>query len=98
MSMHVTVSLNICPDHRFTTFVPGHCVAQPTVTYDSPWHDPWVILEDAFKRFNIGDPENDGIVYEYRAVGARSLSVGDLVEIDGTHYLCAPLGWTEVQL
>jgi hypothetical protein len=26
----------------------------------------------------------------------RSVSVGDIVEVDGVNYLCAPTGWTEL--
>lgn len=27
----------------------------------------------------------------------RSMSVGDIITVDGTHYLCAPVGWRIVE-
>lgn len=30
--------------------------------------------------------------------GARSMSVGDITELDGTYYACSPIGWQEIDL
>jgi hypothetical protein len=51
------------------------------------------ILNLAFEAFNIGET---GVAADYRARRLRSLSVGDVVEIDGRQYRCASLGWTRV--
>lgn len=58
---------------------------------------PLSILENAFERFNIGEPEKDSIVFEYRVLGRnRSLSVGDLVQVDDEVYACSSFGWDKV--
>lgn len=56
------------------------------------------ILNRAFEMFN-GDPgyleKNDlYIAKRYRFAQLRSLSVGDIVEIDGSKYRCGPVGWS----
>jgi len=55
--------------------------------------DPRVILNAAFERFNVG---TDDIARRYREGGNRSLSVGDLVVIDGEAWACASAGWDQV--
>ena len=30
--------------------------------------------------------------------GERSMSVGDIVEIDGRHYIAASIGWDEIEI
>jgi hypothetical protein len=49
-----------------------------------------VLLEQAFERFNIG---SDELAAQYRARRLRSLSVGDVVEVDGSAYSCESAGW-----
>jgi len=51
------------------------------------------LLYDAFEMFNIGEGP---VALEYRGRKLRSLSVGDVIAIDGRHYACAPVGWKEV--
>lgn len=54
--------------------------------------DAHALLEAAFETFNIGEDELAG---QYRARKLRSLSVGDVVMIDGTVYSCESAGWAE---
>lgn len=46
------------------------------------------ILDLIYAKFNIGKP-ND---YNY-----RSISVGDIVEIDGVKYFCDSFGWKKLE-
>ena len=59
------------------------------------------LLELLFKAFNAPDhyltEEEEKLNKEYRAQKLRSLSVGDIVQIDGKRYKCAPVGWEEIQ-
>jgi hypothetical protein len=36
------------------------------------------------------------IAKEFRALGNYSLSTGDVVEVDGTKFLCESFGWKEI--
>lgn len=64
---------------------------------DEEWGaDDFVILRECFEQFNIDEPATD-IGREYRQLGNRSLSVGDVVVIRGRAYLCAPVGWTPLE-
>ena len=55
------------------------------------------ILDRAFKLFNAPeeflDPEEVEIAKRYRRQGLRSLSVGDIVEVDNIRYMCEGVGW-----
>lgn len=59
------------------------------------------IREYAFRAFNVGDDPTfgpvDPLAVEYRKGRRRSLSVGDLVEIEGRCYLCQSYGWARVE-
>lgn len=73
------------------------------VQYDMPdEQSDGAICEDAFTRFNIGEPSTDPVVAVYRNEGRnRSLSVGDVVEIhrsgdDPKFLTCASVGWEVV--
>ena len=55
------------------------------------------ILDRSFEMFNA-PPEflkegDDVIAVQYRNEKLRSLSVGDVVEIDGVRHQCLPVGW-----
>lgn len=63
------------------------------ITYEAEGDDH-EILNRAYETFNIG--QND-LAQEYRAKGNRSLSVSDVVVIDGKAYLCASAGWDEIE-
>lgn len=56
------------------------------------------ICEEAFEMFNVG---TGGLAQDYRGRKLRSLSVGDVVLIDGRAYSCESLGFrprTEAEL
>ena len=59
------------------------------------------ILDIAFKLFNAPedflDPEEAKIAKRYRRQGLRSLSVGDVVELDNIKYLCESVGWRKLK-
>jgi hypothetical protein len=48
------------------------------------------LLVDAFDTFNVG---SDELAAQYRARKLRSLSVGDVVEINDSAYACESVGW-----
>ena len=58
------------------------------------------LLELLFKAFNAPNhyltEEEKGLNKEYRAHKLRSLSVGDIVQLDGRRYKCLPTGWEEI--
>lgn len=56
------------------------------------------MLEQLFAAFNEpgAAPELAGLARAYRGRRLRSLSVGDVVEIDGARFACAPASWTEL--
>lgn len=49
--------------------------------------NPFAVLEDLFVEFNINHP------IDFRG---HSLSVSDVVELDGKHYYCDSCGWVEI--
>ena len=56
-------------------------------------------LETAFNLTNTIDSswwENEGVTPMFSDEGCRSTSVGDMVLIGKTKYLCEPVGWKEV--
>ena len=79
----------------FRAYEPGHTTRE-TVSYETDLTDPLAVCEDAFRRFNIGDA-SDPVVAEYRGAGNRSLSVGDVVVVDGVAYGCDSAGWSVVE-
>ena len=64
--------------------------------------DPLRVVDEAFELFNVGDdPEfraggPDATAVAYRALGLRSLSVGDVVQVDDVAFACASFGWDQV--
>lgn len=84
--------------HRgFLAYEPGD-VMHTAITYETDLDDDNVICEDAFRRFNIGE-QHDPLVRRYRRNGRRSLSVGDVVVIDGLRaYGCASFGWDSIEV
>ena len=56
------------------------------------------ICERAFHMFNapldyLEDDEDFFIGTDYRSKRLRSLSVGDIVEVNDTKWICRPIGW-----
>jgi hypothetical protein len=62
---------------------------------DAPDAEDMVVCERAFRWFNVED--NNPIVRKYRAAGNRSLSVGDVVVIEGRAYGCGRFGWDAIE-
>ncbi|MGM1063107.1 hypothetical protein [Saccharothrix sp. Mg75] len=58
------------------------------------------LVESAFQLCNIGDdPEfgrPDPRAVRYRHRGNRSLSIGDVVAVDGRFYACQRIGWRRI--
>jgi len=46
--------------------------------------EPVAVLEDLFEQFNVGDRGG---------LRVRSMSVRDVVELNGVRYECKPAGW-----
>lgn len=59
------------------------------------WHR---MCEWAFWLLNVGDEYGDPQALAYREARNRSLSVGDVIVIDGVAYGCAAVGWERVQV
>ena len=59
------------------------------------------ILERAFELFNAPleylDDDDLKIARRYRSERLRSLSVGDVVEVDNVKYLCEGVGWRKLE-
>lgn len=55
------------------------------------------VCERAFEMFNVGDPTSDITVRRYRNAGHRSLSVGDVVVVDGAAFGVDRFGWTPLE-
>lgn len=60
-----------------------------------------VLADEAFELFNIGDDPDfvatpDPRAVDYRGRLNRSLSVGDVLAIDGRFYSCDSSGWREL--
>lgn len=79
-------------------YEPGHLL---TKVYELDARDGahWAAaLAYAYDVFNVGHeatpPNRDAV--GYRARDNRSLSIGDVVEIEGTWYACMPVGWGEI--
>jgi hypothetical protein len=74
------------------------CVAECTV--DSTGATDLAVCDEAYRLFNVGDDPEFGTpdpeAVEYRARRNRSLSVGDVVSVDGRHYACDPRGWRAI--
>ncbi|WP_370973915.1 hypothetical protein [Amycolatopsis sp. cg9] len=58
------------------------------------------LADEAFELFNIGDDPQFGTpdprALDYRARRNRSLSIGDVLGIDGRFYSCDASGWREL--
>lgn len=63
-------------------------------TDDAPDAEDLIVCERAFRWFNEGD---NPIVRKYRAAGNRSLSVGDVVVVEGRAYGVGSFGWDRIE-
>lgn len=75
----------------------GQDVSVEEQEFENLWEevaeDPTTELNDVFARWNRGSGREADVFLEQEV---RSLSVGDVVEIDGTKHLCSSIGWTEL--
>lgn len=82
-----------------TGYVPGLTVTEVFTYTTSPkaGTSDHEVAEEAFELFNIGDDPEFGTpdrrAVDYRARGNRSLSVGDVLAIDGRFFSCDSNGW-----
>lgn len=68
--------------------------------YETTLTDHAQALKEGFFLFNLGyqpDFASDFRAVDYRQRGHRSLSVGDVVEVDGRFYAYAHRGWTDIR-
>lgn len=56
------------------------------------YHKPTMVLEQLFRLFNRVE-DGDGERLERMGYKLPSLSSGDVVTMEGKHYLCASAGW-----
>lgn len=64
-------------------------------SYDTTRYDDdadMALLNVAWEEFNVDDPGSLG--QAYRARRLRSLSVGDIVEVNGRAWMCDRFGWS----
>lgn len=58
------------------------------------------VLSKAFEIFNVGDDPEFGpvnpVALVYRERKNRSLSVGDVVQVEGSFYACESVGWKRI--
>lgn len=111
--MRVTVFLNETKDEHgrnlgYFGYEPNHVLRlahTATVTEIMggqiiTWDDQRV-LERVFHLLNVGDDPDFGtphpVAIAYRAKRNRSLSVGDVVMIDGRVFTCADVGWQPIE-
>lgn len=95
-----TVFLNTHPDN-FRGFKPEHADFLKQVVCVKYNAEPRELLRMLFEELNVGGTELElalALAHRYFAqVGNRSLSVGDVIDLDGTAYACASVGWTELE-
>lgn len=70
--------------------------------YRAPGHSDAIILEAHFELFNWVhsgfQPTDPEIRFNRNGADHTSMSVGDIIEINGQKYLCAPAGWEKVEV
>lgn len=90
----VTIYHNIATDEvgRPLGMLDGYTAGQPLVPVAryTAEGEPYTLLSAAFDTFNVGET---GIAANYRSAGNRSLSVGDVVQVEDAWYACASYGW-----
>lgn len=99
MSFAVRVYLNEGRDPRHLVFgyEEATAVLRLAAEFDvSVVGSPRHALEVVFAELNVDEPFEPWAV-EYRRNRNRSLSVGDVVEVDGERFACAGIGWTELE-
>ncbi|MEO6156394.1 MAG: hypothetical protein ABIQ39_02055 [Ilumatobacteraceae bacterium] len=90
--MRVQVFHNV-EDHCFYGYKPEHQMTKVLVYYTQGTREE--ALNEAFHILNVGEI---GIAGHYRERRNRSLSVGDVIALDGEAHSCDPFGWNEVDM
>ncbi len=99
--MHVRIYHNVSQDElgRSLSMLDGYTEGDPLVLvaeYDAPTFSTAGAIDAAWRVFNVGDDPEFGIpdptAVEYRKRGNRSLSVGDVVEVEGDFYAIDNVG------
>ena len=58
--------------------------------------DDEVTPEDIFEMLNTNEGLKDLLQFKAAVIGHTSMSVGDIVEINGKYYICRDIGWEEI--
>lgn len=69
--------------------------------YCDPCSEGFESLDNAYHHFyhnHYKPPETDLDQFFEYIQGVRSMSVGDIVELDDTYFMAAPTGWQEITL
>lgn len=84
--------------NKFTSEVTDDRLLTRVTTYSGSKSNDMDTIEEAFVAFNDQGcrPGLTEIVEQYYADGNHSLSVGDVVCIDGRAYECKSVGWARV--
>jgi hypothetical protein len=97
---NVIIYFNLHPEHFFG-YECGHPV-EKVFSYEAPsTSDLMELADEAFAAFNaplelLAEPYRV-VAEDYRALGNRSLSVGDVLKIDESWLACASSGWVELE-
>src|SRR5687768_794247 len=103
--MKVRVYHNVAVDDagRHIGLLDGYMLGHPVTlvfSTEAPACDDADACEQLYRLLNVGDypdfGEPDPRAKAYRARGNRSLSMGDLVWLDGRFYACASSGWNRL--
>lgn len=101
-TMNAKVYHNVARDDagRHLGILDGYQPEHPVTlvfTTDLPPSDEMAACEELYRLLNVGDDpafgQPDPRAEAYRRRGNRSLSMGDLVSLDGRFYACAEHGW-----
>lgn len=69
--------------------------------YCDPCNEGFQSMDTAYHHFyheHYDPPETDLDQFFQHVRGVRSMSVGDIVELDDTYYMAAPIGWQTIDL
>lgn len=68
-------------------------------TIEVEWNSDEAALDEVWERWNNGSGSESAAFREMnRQERAVSLSSGHIVRVDGTAYLCDPIGWSELEI